>query len=118
MYGRTALHGASVEAGSEEAVELLLDYGADVDAKDKYGNTPLHDAAKYGNISICKLLLGYGADIDAANKWGQTPMHVAAFERQEEVFDFLIRSGADDGAKDNDLNSPYDVLNSRKRKNR
>ena len=45
----------------KEVVELLLRNGADVDAKDKYGNTALMYAANYFCTEIVPLLISYGA---------------------------------------------------------
>lgn len=59
-YGRTALHWAAVRGVSEWAGRLL-DAGADVDAKDVEGNTPLMLASRYGNLTPAKLLLERGA---------------------------------------------------------
>jgi ankyrin repeat protein len=72
------------EAGTEpealEAVKLLLDLGADIDAVDNNGDTPMHGAA-YGNFpTIVQLLADRGADV---NIWkrpdteGRTPLFVA-----------------------------------------
>jgi len=48
--------------------ELLLDRGADKDAANKGGDTPLHNAASRGHLEFAKLLLDSGAAVDAANK--------------------------------------------------
>lgn len=43
------------------------------------GTTALHDAAKYGKVSIAKLLIDKGADVHAKDRAGFTPLHVSAF---------------------------------------
>ncbi|KAI5069156.1 hypothetical protein GOP47_0015457 [Adiantum capillus-veneris] len=57
---RTALHLASSE-GHIKVVELLLNYNASVNPKDRWGRTPLSDATKYGFRDICRLLEANGA---------------------------------------------------------
>eukprot|EP00897_Mesotaenium_endlicherianum_P005923 jgi/Mesen1/5359/ME000267S04506 len=58
--GRSALHLAASE-GRYDAVELLVARGADVDVRDRWGNTPWLDAARCGHSSICHLLEEHGA---------------------------------------------------------
>lgn len=53
------------------------EYGADVNAKDKDGNTPLHLAAQNGQAQDVIGLVKYGADINLANKDGKTPLSLA-----------------------------------------
>ena len=59
--GLSALHVAA-EEGDEQVVDMLLNKGAEVDARDKKGNTPFMYAAKLGNTSVCKLLIEGKAD--------------------------------------------------------
>ncbi|KAF2175028.1 ankyrin, partial [Zopfia rhizophila CBS 207.26] len=55
-------------------VRILLDkYGAEVNTKDKFGDSPLHKAARRGNEDLMKLLLDYGADPDVHNTGGKSP---------------------------------------------
>lgn len=58
-----------------EAAELLISYGADVNARDENGNTPLNTAAITNNILMIKTLISHGADPKAANNVGQTPLY-------------------------------------------
>ena len=55
-----------------EIAQLLIDAGADIEAKNKYGSTPLHNAAGNGNIDAMRILLQAGADPNARNKNGST----------------------------------------------
>ena len=45
---------------------------------DGHRNTPLHNAAKQGNVQAVQILLDRGAKADAVNVDGETPMHLAA----------------------------------------
>jgi uncharacterized protein len=72
------------EAGEEvealEAVKILLDLGADVNAIDNNGDTPMHGAAYGAYPSVVKLLAERGADPQIwkeKNKFGRTPLFIA-----------------------------------------
>ena len=62
-------------------VEWLLAHGADVNARDKHGDTPLLLAAKYcnGDIAMAGLLVTKGADVNARDKKGCTPLSVPKY---------------------------------------
>ena len=57
---------------------LLIDKGAQLEAKDSDGRTPLHYAALHGHVDIVCLLCDRGANVEARNKWKETPLHYAA----------------------------------------
>lgn len=69
MDQRTALHVAACQ-GCVDVAKLLLEHGADVDPRDRYGSTPFADAMHYKNHEVIKLLERYGA------KHLIAPMHV------------------------------------------
>ena len=56
---------------------LLLDAGADPDARQASGWTPLHSAAHNGDLELVELLLARGADPAAANDDGTTVLSMA-----------------------------------------
>lgn len=58
-----------------EVAEFLLESGADVNAQDKGGLIPLHNASSYGHLDIAALLLKYNTIVNATDKWGFTPLH-------------------------------------------
>ncbi|MDP6439812.1 MAG: ankyrin repeat domain-containing protein [Candidatus Brocadiia bacterium] len=74
--GRTALHGAAL-MGHSAAAELLLAYGAQVNARDALGKTPLHWAAQYGEQEVVGLLLTSGAEVHVRDTEGRTPLDMA-----------------------------------------
>lgn len=55
--------------------EFLLESGADVNAQDKGGLIPLHNASSYGHLDIAALLLKHNTVVNATDKWGFTPLH-------------------------------------------
>lgn len=68
----------AIRDGDLKAVRAQLDTGADVNARDADGNTPLLLAAVYAGPECVELLLKKGADVNAVNKLGVTPFHRAA----------------------------------------
>src|SRR5262249_44793477 len=107
LRGQTLLHEAAM-AGDTELAAVLIRRGADPDAKEAEGHTPLyrastgdvarmllaagatadiangptrgtplHQAARRGNISVAEALLDHGATIDAPDAKGQTPLRRA-----------------------------------------
>jgi hypothetical protein len=79
----------AVRDGDLKEVRKLLDKGADVNARDKYGWTPLHEAASYGHLDIVKLLVERGADVNARDKDGRTPLDLAKRMKPWDIADFL-----------------------------
>ena len=73
LFGATALSSAAL-FGHTEIVALLLEAGADVNARNRDGGTPLHSAAFLGQYEAAKLLLENGADINIRNGDGGTPL--------------------------------------------
>lgn len=60
--------------GNTDFAEVLLNGGADPNAKDKYGNTPLHISFTKKDSPMIFLLLDYGADLNALNNESNTPL--------------------------------------------
>ncbi|KAK1884191.1 Poly [ADP-ribose] polymerase tankyrase-1 [Dissostichus eleginoides] len=92
--GSTPLH---LAAGYNRVriVQLLLQHGADVHAKDKGGLVPLHNACSYGHYEVTELLLKHGACVNAMDLWQFTPLHEAASKNRVEVCSLLLSHGAD-----------------------
>ncbi|XP_067663616.1 serine/threonine-protein phosphatase 6 regulatory ankyrin repeat subunit A-like [Haliotis asinina] len=109
--GKTALHHVSkgvFDIGTR-TISQLIAAGADVNAQDNDGNTPLMTSVTAGHISS---LLGAGADVNSKNKSGKTALHF--FSENDYDFDTwtisqLIDVGADVNAQDDDGNTPLHV---------
>ena len=95
---KTLLHRA-VTKGDIEQVKSIIEKGADVNLRDKNGQTPLHLSARQGQRDIAELLLTNGADINAKNKWDRTPMDIAVDRGHNEIVELLISKGADVNAR-------------------
>ena len=104
-----ALHRAS-KLGHELVVQLLLDHGADVHARDSCDGTPLHSASAwdYARIggSVVRLLLEHGAKINAQRSSGCSPLHLAVQSGNERMVQLLLECGADVNARDNNARTP------------
>jgi outer membrane lipoprotein-sorting protein len=74
--GYTALMYAIMGAShhSNGVANLLVERGSDVNARDRFGRTPLVLAAKYDTVSVIEPLLAHGADVNADDEWGSTAL--------------------------------------------
>ena len=79
-------------------VKLLLDKGADINAK-SLGMTPLHRAAAMGQRDVCELLLKRGMNVDAKDHKGDTPLEYASGTVKRNVAELLITKGANVNAR-------------------
>ena len=77
-----------------ELVTELLDHGASVDARDRFGARPLSHAARFGHLPVVDLLLARGAPIDARNLAGATALFFAIEGDRTAVAQRLIEHGA------------------------
>ncbi|GAW16521.1 hypothetical protein ANO14919_059510 [Xylariales sp. No.14919] len=90
-----------------DAVELLIDRGADLMIADSDGYTPLHKAClKYGSVDVVKLLLDKGADPNIVANEGSTPLHWASEHGSVDVVKLLLDKGADPTAVANEGSTP------------
>lgn len=106
-YGRTPLL-CAVDRNHKELVEILLDYGADVNQQTEYGWTALHRAAYKNHVDMCKYLLKNGSHIDKKDTYGRSALFYGVFKGHKDVVEFLVNEGANTKLKDNnDENALY-----------
>jgi len=84
-----------VEAGLVACAARLLDHGADPNLPNDDKEAPLHYAAWYGEVDMCRMLLGAGALLEARDSQERTPFLWAVRARQGAVVEELISQGAD-----------------------
>jgi ankyrin repeat protein len=103
----TALHLASRD-GHADVTRVLLEHGADVNARDRDGQTALHRASRIRQVKVVRMLLKLGASISAGDVViilillkhdadmnvqsveGWTAMHHASLGRYKDVAQFLL----------------------------
>lgn len=82
-------------AAHDAALAFLKASGANLSQATPNGWTPLHAAAKAGNLTNVKLLAANGCSLNAQDSEGETPLHAAADAGQEAAFALLRELGAD-----------------------
>jgi len=96
----------SAETGKVMA-EVLIQHGADVNKpRGPEEQTPLHMAARRGNVRIAQALLDGGAALEARDKKGETPLRRAVNCGHPEVVSLLLAHGADVNTRDKKGRTP------------
>ncbi len=109
-FGFTPLHGVAGE-DHPDMIALLIFAGADADARNGMGHTPLHLAA---NPGVVQTLVEAGANVDARSNDGSTPLHVATGEPfGGRVMAALLDAGADVNAVNARGRTPLDIATAR-----
>ena len=113
-YLRSALSWAS-ENGFGDVVKLLIrgatirfkdianlsfSKGAEVEARDRYGRTPLSYAVWKGHMAVVKLLVKAGARVDSEDKIGGTPISYALCSGQKAIASLLLKKGSQVDSED------------------
>ena len=80
--------------GHLEAAQALMEAGADVNAKDNKGRTPVHWSAWTGHLEVARALIEAGAEMNAKDDNGCTSLHASAQNGHLEVARALIKAGA------------------------
>ena len=95
---------------AKDDISRCLKERADPNARNRYGETPLHLAAKFSEKpGVVAVLKKAGVDLKARDKKGRTPLHtVAVFGERPEVVKALIRAGADLDARDKRGRTPLE----------
>lgn len=112
-YAFTALH-VLMTKDRPEVAQMLIDAGADVNARNDQQMTPLYLAQ---HRSLVDLLVKHGADLNSRAQGGLTPLHVAASEGEDtgslEVIEALLKAGADATLRDDEGKTPKQIAAAR-----
>ena len=93
-YGDSPLHMAIYKKRPDIAA-ILLNAGADIEAKTKKGRTPLMEAARVDCMECLKLLIEKGADVNIEAPGESSALMSAAKKNNMEAVDLLLVHGAD-----------------------
>ena len=93
-------------------MQVLLEAGADLEARDGNGRTALHSAsAAIEGREAVEFLLHAGADLEARDGSGRTALHIAALESESpRSVGFLLDAGADASAITDSGRTVHDLL--------
>lgn len=80
---------AAAAVGDLDTMRLLLERGADPNARQEQGYTALHEAARKGSMEMAKLLMERGADPHVKNDDGKTPLDIARANSQNAFVEWL-----------------------------
>ncbi len=97
-YGRSPLYEQTTVGSS--TVKLLFELGADIEKPDRYGNRPLHNAARFFRTDAVRFLVEKGAKVRVKNDMGRTPLaeslavcHNANIPEMAEISVILLDAG-------------------------
>jgi len=91
-----ALFRATIEGNTDMVKSLVSSPGADVNATNERGSTPLLEAARFGHDDICRVLIAAGADLKAKDKDGKSALMLAVQNNHDDVVRVLKQAGATD----------------------
>jgi ankyrin repeat protein len=91
-----------------ELAQLLIERGAEVDPRDKYGLTPLHYASRRGRVGVSRVLIDHGAvNARKFNNW--TPLHSSVYHGYLELTELLLERGANVHVLSDEGLTPYQL---------
>jgi ankyrin repeat protein len=109
--GNAPLHKAAKQ--SMEMIKLLLEHGAQINATNYWGKTPLFTAVVHGNLKIVQFLLEHGAEPNAGRANTLTPLHMTAASGSTSIAECLLEKKADPNALDGFGKTPLDWARTR-----
>lgn len=107
--GLSPLHYA-ILGNKPQAIEKLLDLGAEVNLLSRDGQSPAHFAAAAGSHDALAKLIALRATLNHANAAGQTPLHYAAAREDLKLVEILVKNGANPHLLDKQGMSPLTLI--------
>ena len=101
--GGTALHGASFH-GHANVARALMNRGANVTAKNRFGEMPLHIASHSQHVNVARALLNKNAPVNGKDTHGQTPLF--SIRGNPELAQLLMSHGANVKARNHTKSTP------------
>lgn len=112
QYRNSHLHKVIINNDTQSSdkaviVNLFIDNQADINAKNKDCNAPLHLAIEKRDLKVVEALIKRKADINLQNNNGHTPLHLATKMEDSHIIGILLKNGADINKKDFSGNSAF-----------
>lgn len=96
--------------GQKDIAQILISYGAEIDAVDPFGESALMLSSREANKEMIDLLISYKAKINLKTfNYKNTALHWAAMYGQRDIVQILIKNGANVFARDADEKTPADI---------
>src|SRR5579864_738156 len=89
----------AIERGDVQRVRDLLDRGADLDARDRHGQTGLMLAAHAGHRAVVEVLIAHGANLNTTAKYGLSALMMAIVAGHADIAGLLADAGTDLGLR-------------------
>ena len=74
-------------------LSALIACGADINIRDKHGQTILHEVARAWHTDVLRFVYENGGNINKADDYGRTPLHVASMVNYPEMAELLVGLG-------------------------
>lgn len=100
---------SAVKTGDIRGMHTLLMEGADVDARDEHGQTPLMLAAHLGYPSVVERLIRAGANVDAQDDMGGTALMSAVDKSHGTIAKMLLKAGAKANVRDSETSCTIEL---------
>jgi hypothetical protein len=95
QFDDTLLHRATHNSFDLDIIDYLIKKGANVNAKDHLGKTPLHRAVRSRRLDVVKYLITQGADVNAKEEFGDGVLVSAVSSGNLEMVKYIVEQGAD-----------------------
>lgn len=114
IHHYSPFHGSALSIASglteDGTLKKLIAWNVEDTVSDRFGNSPMHEAANSGIVANLEILAGRGKNVNAQSITGDTPLLHAAWRRREANVNCLLKLGADPTIRDGCGLSPLDYF--------